>query len=347
MRSLLAPLLLLVNSVHGHYMITNVAFDGVDQGAGTCLRIPPNTDPFTDVASDNMACNIDGATHVDRTCATEAGATVALQWRDWPDDSKDVPIDVSHQGPCSIYMKKMGDKGSGKAAGDGWFKIWDYGVKDGKFCTERLRENGGIMKAVIPKDLAGGYYLLRGEHLALHEAENIGGAQWYIGCVQLFLYSTGGNASPPTVSIPGYVSPTDPGVLFNYWDNANRLAQVNYKIPGPAPYVPTSAGGGKKIDASYDRGYTECLVSNGNWCAVSVPGFTDEDSCWQAADNCLSQLTTCYDTAGPTGHKGCTKWESVCTGYQNFCTACGAKQNCNGNFPPIDSYKKRSMVFRA
>lgn len=89
--------------------------------------------------------------------------------------------------------------------------------------------------------------------------------------------STGGSATPSSVSIPGHVNAKDPGVLFNYWDN---MHPKSYVIPGPAPYIPTNAGGGKRIVAEYPEKYSECLVSNADWCAVSVPRFNDENSCW-------------------------------------------------------------------
>jgi hypothetical protein len=94
------------------------------------------------------------------------------------------------EGPCSVYMKKV-DAFNDKVAGAGWFKIWHYGFEDGVFCTEKLRASGGMMNVTVPKDLQGyalsrcwlvlmfgnrcanlnsGRYLLRAEHLALHEA---------------------------------------------------------------------------------------------------------------------------------------------------------------------------------
>ena len=84
-----------------------------------------------------------------------AGSKITVQWRVWPDGSQDGPIDISHQGPCAVYMKKMGEGGSGSVAGGGWFKIWEDGFRDGKFCTDRLRENGNKMSVTIPSDLAG------------------------------------------------------------------------------------------------------------------------------------------------------------------------------------------------
>jgi hypothetical protein len=46
-------------------------------------------------------------------------------------------------------------------------------------------------------------YLVRIEHIALHGAQHLGGAQFYIACAQLAV-TNGGNGSPwPLVSIPG------------------------------------------------------------------------------------------------------------------------------------------------
>ena len=78
-----------------------------------------------------------------------------MQWRVWPDGSQDGPIDVAHQGPCAVYMKKMGAGGNGPVAGAGWFKIWEDGFHDGEFCAERLRRNGNRMELNIPSDLEG------------------------------------------------------------------------------------------------------------------------------------------------------------------------------------------------
>lgn len=55
---------------------------------------------------------------------------------------------------------------------------------------------------------------------------------------------------------------------------------TSYTIPGPAPYVPTNAGGGKRISVNYPTKYPECLISNADWCSGSPSSFYDEGSCW-------------------------------------------------------------------
>lgn len=41
----------------------------------------------------------------------------------------------------------------------------------------------------------------------------------------------------------------------------------------------------------------------------------------QTSQSCYDQLNTCYDTAGPTGHSGCTAWERYCGEVKNGCSA--------------------------
>lgn len=104
---------------------------------------------------------------------------------------------------------------------------------------------------------------------------------WRCRCAQLFVYSTGGEARPSkTVSIPGYVDSKHPGVLFNYWAN---MKPKNYQTPGPEVYLRTNAGGSKPKIVAFERWgkYSECLTSNGNWCGVSLPKYTNEDGCWK------------------------------------------------------------------
>ena len=84
-------------------------------------------------------------------------------------------------GPCAVYMKAVGDATKSPGYGAGWFKIWEDGYRNGKFCAQRIIDNNGRMTVRIPNDLKGGDYLIRAEQLALHQAENLGGAQWYIG----------------------------------------------------------------------------------------------------------------------------------------------------------------------
>lgn len=54
-------------------------------------------------------------------------------------------------------------------------------------------------------------------------------------------------------------------------------------------------------------------------CVLIVQAMTDFAHASQGSQNCYNQLSKCYDTAGPTGHKGCSKWEQYCGAVQNEC----------------------------
>lgn len=84
----------------------------------------------------------------------------------------------------------------------------------------------------IPKCLASGEYLLRVEHLGLHAASAVGGAQFYVACAQINVSGGGSKtvSGSSLVSFPGAYSPNDPGILFQlYWP-----IPTSYQNPGPA-----------------------------------------------------------------------------------------------------------------
>lgn len=83
---------------NAHHMITNIYIGDVDQGDGTCVRVPPNTNPVTDVKSNDMACNVGGEKSLDRFCVFDAGQVIKLVWKTWPDGTVTTPIDASHEG---------------------------------------------------------------------------------------------------------------------------------------------------------------------------------------------------------------------------------------------------------
>ena len=89
----------------------------------------------------------------------------------------------------------------------------------------------------IPTSTPPGEYLLRIEHIGLHEG-HVGKAQFYMECAQLKIVggAEGGTGSNP-VKIPGLYKASDPGIAFNKWNNPR-----SYVMPGPA--LSTFSGGG-------------------------------------------------------------------------------------------------------
>lgn len=83
----------------------------------------------------------------------------------------------------------------------------------------------------IPDCIEDGEYLLRAEHIALHSAQSVGGAQFYLSCAQVSISGGSGSASPELVSIPGVYDASDPGIQVNLY----YPVPTNYQPPGPEP----------------------------------------------------------------------------------------------------------------
>ena len=300
--------------VKAHTAFTNFFVDGVDQGDGVAVRMSNNmgqaTFPISSVTSNDMACGrsgskistltlglrnislidvtgVNGETGVSRVAGVKAGSKITFEWRDWPDGTKPGSIDPSHKGPCAVYMKKVDDSSaSNNAAGDGWFKIMEDGYDSTakKWCTEKLIPNNGHLQATIPKDLAPGYYLMRPELLALHATQATPpDPQFYVGCAQVFLTSDGSATPKDHVSIPGYVNMQTPAMTYNIYATPLKLPFPDF---GPPLYNP---GSSERSLVTRDMTQTiglkpaDCVMENGNWCAVMPPSYTDQNGCWNVS----------------------------------------------------------------
>ncbi|KAI8633415.1 lytic polysaccharide monooxygenase [Xylariaceae sp. FL1651] len=320
----------LVASTSAHTVFTTLFIDDTTQGDGTCVRMHMNpaicTFPIPDITSDDMACGVDGQQPVAFTCPVAAGGKLTFQFREWADAEQPGALDKSHKGACAIYVKQVKDMVSDQAAGPGWIKLWDdgYDATAGKWCTEKLIDNNGLLSFEIPEGLPAGYWLFRPELLALHQADK-GDPQFYIGCAQVFVQSSNQAAlSVPadrTVSIPGYVHADDPGLTFNIY-----TPSFPYPMPGPKVFeVPPpkkgAAGTAGSSASDQPQGLVPAnyIVKNANWVGVEVPDYMNESGCWAASENCWTQARTCYNTAPPTGDTGCRAWEKKCKGIQDAC----------------------------
>lgn len=286
---------------NAHTAFTNFFVDGVDQGDEVAVRMSNNmaqaTFPLPNVTSPDMACGVNGETGVSRISSANAGSTLTFEWRDWPDGSQPGSIDISHKGPCAAYMKKVDNSAaSNNAAGAGWFKIMEDGYDStaGKWCTEKLIPNDGHLAATIPSDLASGYYLVRPELLALHQADKTPpDPQFYVGCAQIFLNSTGSAIPPNTVSIPGYVNISTPAMTFNIWN-------VPMKLPFPDFGPPLYTGSSSKRNLEERTTLTQtiglkpemCVMVNGNWCGFTPPSYSNQNDCYAVSSQSMGSCKT-------------------------------------------------------
>ncbi|KAI1405251.1 glycoside hydrolase family 61 protein [Hypoxylon fuscum] len=334
---------LLAQTANSHTIFTTLFVNDVSQGDGTCVRmnLDPQqcTSPIASLDSDDMACGASGAKAVAFTCPAPADGKLSFEWREWADAEQPGAIDISHKGPCAIYAKQVKDMASDSAAGPGWIKIWDEGYDDssGKWCTENLIDNNGVMSIDIPDFLPGGTWLFRPELLALHDADK-GDPQFYTGCAQVFLNSSNTAAlDVPTeysVSIPGHVHADDPGLSFNIYS-----PNFPYPMPGPKIFNPTdsktttTSTSSKALKQAEGKIPSNYLIKNANWIGVEVSDYSTEDGCWDASSACWSQASDCYDSAPPTGSANCQVWEQKCDGIDTACNA----GNFNG--PPNKGQK--------
>ncbi|RKF54013.1 putative endo-beta-1,4-glucanase D [Golovinomyces cichoracearum] len=312
------------HAVDAHSLFTNLYVNNANQGDGTCIRMPKNpstsTYPVTDLQDSAMVCGFDGTNGVQRVCSVPKGSQLGFEYRLYPDGKRPGSIEPSHKGPCAVYMKAVASAPEATGEGDGWFKVWDEGYDSnaGKWCSDKVIENNGILNVNLPRDLAGGNYLVRSELLALQEADKSPPEpQFYIGCAQINLVTdeSSGPTTDTLVSIPGHVRITDPSVHFNIY-----LPQWPYTVPGPKTYsrgVPTQ----RSMSASHNKGLLppKTVAVNGNWWGTEQDSYNSESGCWNATQNCYNQLQTCYDSAPATGSKGCKVYEGKCSKMQSGC----------------------------
>jgi hypothetical protein len=175
-----------------------------------------------DVTSDSIRCYQSGTQGAKSTLTVTAGGSVSF---------KSSP-NIFHPGPLQFYMAAV-PAGSNVATWDGkgqvWFKIYAEKAitSGGQLSWASL--NKGSVSVNIPKNLPSGDYLLRIEHIALHQASTTGGAQFYISCAQVRVTGGGSGTPTPLVSFPGVYKATDPGIKVNIYSGA-----TSYTPPGPA-----------------------------------------------------------------------------------------------------------------
>jgi hypothetical protein len=95
--------------------------------------------------------------------------------------------------------------------------------------ADRFTVNRQAHSFSLPPNLASGGYLLRHEIIALHLADQPGGAEFYPSCIQINVSGSQSGAPSPNelVRFPGAYSDNDAGILVNAFTNDA------YDFPGP------------------------------------------------------------------------------------------------------------------
>ncbi|ESK86500.1 glycoside hydrolase family 61 protein [Moniliophthora roreri MCA 2997] len=206
-----ASLALLAQCASAHYIWTTIVAGGTTSTAA--IRQPQNNSPVQDVTSPDITCNANPAPATE-TVEVPAGSDITFK----------LDNTLYHQGPAAIYLGQApGTAADWDGSGTNWFKIAEWGAEFDPFSFVDF--NLSELTATIPASVPDGEYLARIEQIGLHVA---GAPQWYISCAQIKI-TGGGSASPSKVSIPGYVSPDDPGLTVNIYNPVPTA----YTVPGP------------------------------------------------------------------------------------------------------------------
>jgi len=255
MKFLAVSALIAASQVAGHSIWQDLTVAGVDKSS-TCVRMPLNNNPVTDVSSSAMACNV-GTSPVAVKCAVNAGDEVTIEMHQQIGDRNCATegIGGAHWGPVLAYMAATPDSSTAVGTSLSWFKVYqdawaknpaggdasgDYwGSRDENYCC-------GKLSFKIPTDIPSGDYLLRPEVIALHAAGQPNGAQLYMSCFQLTV-SGGAGSVPAGVKFPGAYSSTDPGILFQLYSPIST-----YVVPGPS----VISGGYTKVPDVFSFGST-------------------------------------------------------------------------------------------
>ncbi|KAI1814356.1 glycoside hydrolase [Poronia punctata] len=220
MKPLISIALVAASTASAHQNLHQFWVNDESAGFEVGIRMPPSNNPVTDVTSDDIVCNVPG-TNSAETIPAKAGDTIKVQW-----DSSTHPSPITHMlyGPLG-----EGEAATASGVGDGWFKIDEVDYVDGQWANEIMEAVDMTHTFKLPEGLESGEYLLRSEMLALHGAQDLGGAQFYIGCAQLSITGSGSGCSP-TISLPGAYKEDDENIYIP--DFYNGFDPTTYKAPG-------------------------------------------------------------------------------------------------------------------
>lgn len=233
-------------AAHGHPIYIAVdgkSYKGWDLGiGGDKLTVGwtgvPDDGPVStsQYGTSDIICH-NGATPALGHAVVEAGKSVFIQY-DLDQDELGQIWPVEHKGPIIDMLAPCPSTGCSTVDKESleFFAIAKAGLIDdsdvssgGHWPTDVLREQDNGWLVVVPPTIAPGFYVLRHEIIALHNAPDTdGGAQNYPFCFNLEV--TGSGTEKPQGAKPtSFYSTADPGIDVSIWSPLGK-----YVVPGPA-----------------------------------------------------------------------------------------------------------------
>ncbi|KIM86522.1 glycoside hydrolase family 61 protein [Piloderma croceum F 1598] len=212
-------------------------------------------DPVKGASNPFLNCG-QNATAASLVAPTNPGSALTFQWEagggeGWPHNI----------GPLMFYLANCGDTTCDQfdATTAKWFKISQVGLESDEVTWyQQNLMDGHVANVTLPSNIAPGNYIIRHEIIALHLANEMGGAEFYPSCSQLNISGSGTGAptSDELVSFPGAYKDDDPGIYVPAIFNGPIS---NYTYPGPA--VASFAASGTSSSGSSPAGGTSPSTS--------------------------------------------------------------------------------------
>jgi hypothetical protein len=227
-------------AAHGHLRWVEVdgkRFDGPIPNSGDgqqfTIREVYSVDPVKGADTRALNCG-QGATNAALVADVNPGSTLKFNWANGEEGTW-----VHDTGVMMTYMASCGDGGCANfdPINAEFFKIDEKGrnPSTGRWSLADLASSQDATDDVtLPSNLPKGEYLVRHELLALHNANNFGGAEFYPSCFQVRMNQadTKTSALPDsseTVKLPGAYSDNDPGIFYQ----GAYDPSAPYTFPGP------------------------------------------------------------------------------------------------------------------
>lgn len=207
--ALLAPL-----GANAHYIFNRLIVNGQSVGgeyAYTRKNSNSYNPAFTNdiVNSNDLRCNKGATAGSTATYTVKAGDKIGFKLF-----NNEL---IEHPGPGFVYISKApSDVKSYDGSGE-WTKVMQSGLNNPSspgVDTAWANWQKDRLEWTIQQSIPAGEYLVRVEHIGLHEG-HVGKAQFYIECFQLKIESSGTGKLSPTVKFPGAYKTNDPGIAFN------------------------------------------------------------------------------------------------------------------------------------
>lgn len=248
----------------------------------------------SDYTSPDMICHA-GAGNAALSAPVNGGDTVTFNWDTWP---------TSHHGPVITYLAKCdGDCADADKASLKWFKIDAVGIvsgdsNTGTWASDKLIANQFKWDVKIPDSIASGNYVARHEIIALHSANNVGGAQNYPQCINLEVKSSGSDVPEGVVGTELYTA-QDKGIYVNIYYPGFQADE--YDMPGPALYTGGSGSApASSVASSAAASSTPATSAAQTTTAYSAPATSSAESTYAPSSTEAAYFTTSSSAASIT-----------------------------------------------